>query len=237
RREGYELQVSRPQVIFKEVDGVTMEPYEAVSIECPEAFTGMVIEKMGKRRGEMKDMLVEPSTSSGQGTAYIEFEIPTRGLIGYRSEFLTDTKGQGILNTLLLGYREKAGEITAMGHGAMISMENGTTMGYSLANLQERGSLFVGPSVEVYVGMVIGENSRQEDMEVNPCKEKKLSNMRSKGDGASVALEPPRDMTLELNLEFLGDDELLEVTPKSLRIRKAILDSVKRKRESKSNPS
>ncbi|MEK7620360.1 MAG: translational GTPase TypA [Patescibacteria group bacterium] len=231
RREGYELQVSRPQVIFKEVDGVTMEPYEAVSIECPEAFTGTVIEKMGKRRGEMKDMLVEPSTSSGQGTAYIEFEIPTRGLIGYRSEFLTDTKGQGILNTLLLGYREKAGDITATGHGAMISMENGITMGYSLANLQERGSLFVGPSTEVYVGMVIGENSRQEDMEVNPCKEKKLSNMRSKGDGASIALEPPRDMTLELNLEFLGDDELLEVTPKNLRIRKAILDSVKRKRE------
>ena len=165
------------------------------------------------------------------GIAFLEFEIPTRGLIGYRSEFLTDTKGQGILNTLLLGYREKAGDITATGHGAMISMENGTTMGYSLANLQERGSLFVGPGTEVYVGMVLGENSRQEDMEINPCKEKKLSNMRSKGDGASVALEPPRDMTLELSLEFLADDELLEVTPKSLRIRKAILDSVKRKRE------
>ncbi len=225
RREGYELQVSRPQVIFKEVDGKTMEPYEAVSIECPEAFTGTVIEKMGKRRGEMKDMLVE------NAVAFLEFEIPTRGLIGYRSEFLTDTKGQGVLNTLLLGYREKAGEMTATGHGAMISMENGTTMGYSLTNLQERGNLFVGPGVEVYTGMVIGENSRQEDMEVNPCKEKKLSNMRSKGDGSSVALEPPRDMTLELSLEFLSDDELLEVTPKNLRIRKAILDSVKRKRE------
>jgi len=225
RREGYELQVSRPQVIFKEVDGVTMEPYEAVSIECPESSAGIVIEKMGKRRGEMKDMLVE------NGISYLEFEIPTRGLIGYRSEFLTDTKGQGILNTLLLGYREKAGDITALGHGAMISMENGETMGYALTNLQERGTLFVGPAVKVYAGMVIGENSRLEDMEVNPCKEKKLSNMRSKGDGASVSLEPPRDMTLELSLEFLGDDELLEVTPKSLRIRKAILDSVKRKRE------
>lgn len=235
RREGYEFQVSRPQVIFKEVNGVTMEPYEAVSIECPEAFTGTVIEKMSKRRGEMKDMRIDPSTvpEPGGGIAYIEFEIPTRGLIGYRSEFLTDTKGQGILNTLLLGYRENAGDITATGHGAMISMENGTTMGYSLANLQERGSLFVGPSVEVYVGMVIGENARQEDMEVNPCKEKKLSNMRSKGDGASVALEPPRDMTLELNLEFLDDDELLEVTPKNLRIRKAILNSVLRKRNQK----
>ncbi len=227
RREGYELQVSRPQVIFKEVDGKTMEPFEAVSIECPEAFTGMVIEKMGKRRGEMKDMLVE------NAVAFLEFEIPTRGLIGYRNEFLTDTKGQGILNTLLLGYREKAGDITATSHGAMISMENGETMGYSLTNLQERGTLFVGPSVKVYAGMVIGENSRAEDMEVNPCKEKKLSNMRSKGDGASVSLETPRDMTLEINLEFLGDDELLEVTPKSLRIRKAILDPVKRKREQK----
>ncbi|MBI4438006.1 translational GTPase TypA [Candidatus Uhrbacteria bacterium] len=224
RREGYELQVSRPQVIFKEKDGVVMEPFEAVSIECPEAFAGIVIEKMGKRRGEMKDMLVE------NGTSYLEFEIPTRGLIGYRSEFLTDTKGQGILNTLLLGYRQKAGDITAGGHGAMISMEQGTTMGYALTNLQERGSLFVGPGVEVYAGMVIGENARNEDMEVNPCKEKKLSNMRSKGDGASVILDTPRDMTLEMNLEFLGEDELLEVTPKSLRIRKAILDPVKRKR-------
>ncbi len=224
RREGYELQASRPQVIFKEKDGVVMEPFEVVSIECPEAHSGIVIEKMGKRRGEMKDMLVE------NGTSFLEFEIPTRGLIGYRSEFLTDTKGQGIINTLLLGYREKAGEITAGGHGAMISMELGETMGYALTNLQERGSLFLGPGVAVYAGMVIGETARMEDMEVNPCKEKKLSNMRSKGDGASVILDAPREMTLEMNLEFLGDDELLEVTPKSMRIRKAILDSVKRKR-------
>jgi len=224
RREGYELQVSRPQVIFKETDGVVMEPFEAVSIECPEEFTGIVIEKMGKRRGEMKDMLVENTT------AFIEFEIPTRGLIGYRNEFLTDTKGQGIINTLLLGYREKAGDIFAGGHGAMISMERGVTMGYSLANLQARGSLFVGTGVEVYAGMVIGENSRNEDMEVNPCKEKKLSNMRSKGDGGAVILDTPRDMTLEMNLEFLSDDELLEVTPKSMRIRKMILDAGQRKR-------
>ena len=224
RREGYELQVSRPQVIFKEKDGVMMEPFEAVSIECPEEFTGIVIEKMGKRRGEMKDMLVENTT------AFLEFEIPTRGLIGYRNEFLTDTKGQGIINTLLLGYREKAGDISEGGHGAMISMEHGTTMGYSLANLQARGNLFVGTGVEVYAGMVIGENSRNEDMEVNPCKEKKLSNMRSKGDGGAVILDTPRDMTLEMNLEFLSYDELLEVTPKSLRIRKMILDAGQRKR-------
>ena len=227
RREGYELQVSRPQVIFREENGKTMEPFEAVSIECPENFAGIVIEKMGKRRGEMKDMLVE------NATAFLEFEIPTRGLIGYRNEFLTDTKGQGILNTLLLGYREKAGEIAAGNHGAMISMENGTTIAYSLGNLQSRGNLFVGAGVEVYVGMILGENSRAEDMEVNPCKAKKLSNMRSKGDGPSEILEPPREMTLEISLEFLSDDELLEVTPKSLRIRKAQLNSVLRKRESK----
>ncbi|MBI5370311.1 translational GTPase TypA [Candidatus Uhrbacteria bacterium] len=225
RREGYELQVSRPQVIFKQEGGVTMEPFEAVSIECPEGFSGIVIEKMGKRRAEMKDMSVE------NGHSYLEFDIPTRGLIGYRSEFLTDTKGQGILNTLLLGYRTKMeGEVSGNEHGSMISMENGMTMGYALTNLQERGQLFIGAGVNVYVGMVIGQNSRSEDMEVNPCKEKKLSNMRSKGDGASVAIEAPRDMTLELSLEYLGNDELLEVTPKSLRIRKAILDSTTRRR-------
>ncbi len=227
RREGYELQVSRPQVIFKEENGKTTEPFEAVSIECPEEFSGIVIEKMGKRRGEMKDMSVE------NGIGYLEFEIPTRGLIGYRNEFLTDTKGQGVINTLLIGYREKAGEITANEHGSMITMENGVTMGYSLATLQDRATLFVGPGVKVYVGMIIGQSNRVEDMEVNPCKEKKLSNMRSKGDGASAKMDTPRDMTLEDSLEFLGNDELLEVTPLSLRIRKTILDSTMRKRSQK----
>jgi len=225
RREGYEFQVSRPQVIFREENGAVTEPFEYVSIECPEQFNGSIIEKMGKRRGEMKDMKVE------SGIAYLEFEIPTRGLIGYRNEFLTDTKGQGILNTELLGYKPEVGVIDAGAHGSLISMENGETMGYALTNLQERGQLFVGPGVEVYVGMVIGEHSRAEDIEVNPCKEKKLSNMRSKGDGASVGLETPRDMSLEQCLEYLGDDELLEVTPKSLRIRKASLDPNVRKRE------
>ncbi len=226
RREGYEFQVSRPKVIFKEVDGGTQEPFEAVSIEAPETHGGIVIEKMGKRKGEMKDMRVE------NGITYMEFEIPTRGLIGYRSEFLTDTKGQGILNTLLLGYRAHIGEIATNPHGSLISMENGETMGYALTNLQERGDLFVGPGVEVYAGMVIGQTSKAEDMEVNPCKEKKLSNMRSKGDGSSVAIVVPRVMTLETSLEYLGEDELLEVTPKSLRIRKTHLDSVSRKKAS-----
>jgi GTP-binding protein len=183
-----------------------------------------VIEKMGKRRGEMKDMKVE------NGTTYLDFEIPTRGLIGYRNEFLTDTKGQGIINTLLLGYRAFAGDIGANEHGSMISMEDGTTMGYAISNLQERGILFLDPGVEVYKGMVVGQNSRIEDIEVNPCKEKKLSNMRSKGEGEAIKLEPARHMTLEMCLEYIGDDELLEVTPKSLRIRKTILVSHLRRR-------
>jgi GTP-binding protein len=224
RREGYELQVSRPQVIFHSEGGTKTEPFEQVFIECPEASAGVVIEKMGKRKGEMKDMKVENGTSS------LEFEIPTRGLIGYRAEFLTDTKGQGILNTLLLGYRPYSGEISANPHGSLVSMEAGTTMGYALSNLQDRGQMFLGPGVEVYVGMVVGQHARAEDIDVNPCKEKKLSNMRSKGDGAAVALDTPRDLSLEECLEYLGDDELLEVTPKRLRMRKSVLDPVRRKR-------
>jgi len=230
RREGYELQVSRPQVIFKEEKGLRMEPFELVSIECPETFSGIVIEKMGRRRGEMKDMKVDPSTTSGHKTVYLDFEIPTRGLIGYRNEFLTDTKGQGVINTLLLGYRPFAGDIGANEHGSMISMEDGITMSYALSNLQERGILFVDPTVEVYKGMVVGQNSRLEDIEVNPCKEKRLSNMRSKGEGEAIKLDTVRHMTLEMCLEYIGDDELLEVTPKSLRIRKTILVSHLRRR-------
>ncbi|MEK7583673.1 MAG: translational GTPase TypA [Patescibacteria group bacterium] len=224
RREGYELQVSRPQVIFKDVSGETHEPFELVSIECPEQSSGIVIEKMGRRRGEMRDMRIE------HGTAYLDFEVSTRGLIGYRNEFITDTKGQGIINSLLLGYRRKIEDLASQPHGSLIVMEAGTSMGYALTNLQERGSLFIGPGVRVYVGMVIGQNARAEDMEVNPCKAKKLSNMRSKGDGASVALDTPREMELEDALEYIGDDELVEVTPKSIRLRKAILDPHSRKR-------
>jgi len=230
RREGYELQVSRPQVIFKEEKGERLEPFELVSIECPETFSGIVIEKMGRRRGEMKDMKVDPSTSSGNKIVYLDFEIPTRGLIGYRNEFLTDTKGQGVINTLLLGYRPFAGDIGANEHGSMISMEDGITMSYALSNLQERGDLFLDHAVEVYKGMVVGQNSRLEDIEVNPCKEKRLSNMRSKGEGEAINLKSARHMTLEMCLEYIGDDELLEVTPKSLRIRKTILVSHLRRR-------
>ena len=224
RREGYELQVSRPQVIFKDVSGETHEPFELVSIECPEQSSGIVIEKMGRRRGEMKDMHTEG------GIAYLDFEVSTRGLIGYRNEFITDTKGQGIINSLLLGYRRKVLDLAPQPHGSLIVMEAGTSMGYALTNLQERGALFIGPGLPVYVGMVIGQNARAEDMEVNPCKAKKLTNMRSKGDGASVALDTPREMELEDALEYIGDDELVEVTPKNIRLRKAILDPHSRKR-------
>ena len=224
RREGYELEVSRPQVIFKEEEGKKVEPFEEVTIECPEALSGTVIEKMSKRRGEMKDMRVE------HGTTHLIFEIPTRGLIGYRNEFLTDTKGQGILNTLLLGYRPFVGEIAATTHGALISMAQGKTITFSLVKIQARGTVFVGPGVDVYAGMILGQNARAEDMEVNPIKEKQQTNMRSSGEGVADKLEPAKQMTLEMNIEFLGDDELLEVTPKSMRLRKMQLDPNKRKR-------
>ncbi len=224
RREGYEFQVSRPQVIFHEDGGVKTEPFEQVFIEAPEVAAGSVIEKMGKRKGEMKDMKIE------SGTALLEFDVPTRGLIGYRAEFLTDTKGMGIINSLFLGYRPWISGFEAAPHGSLIAFEDGTAMGYGLAAAQERGQLFIGPAVHVYAGMVVGQNAKPEDLEVNVAREKRLSNMRSKGDGAGIRLDTPRAMSLEDALEYLGDDELLEVTPLSLRIRKTILDATKRKR-------
>jgi GTP-binding protein len=224
RREGYELQVSRPQVIFHEEAGQKTEPFEQVEIEVPEALSGVVIEKMGKRKGEMKDLRTE------NGTAYLEFVIPTRGLIGYRNEFMIDTRGQGIMNTLLLGYRPYAGELMAQPHGSLISFETGESNSYGLTAAQERGQLFLGPGVKVYEGMVIGQNAKPEDLAVNICKEKRLSNMRSKGDGVAEGLNTPRLLTLEEALEYIGDDELVEVTPKNIRIRKVFLKEFERKR-------
>jgi GTP-binding protein len=226
RREGYELQVSRPQVIFRTENGQKTEPYEQVEIEVPEAKSGVVIEKMGRRKGEMKDLRTE------NGTAYLEFVIPTRGLIGYRNEFMIDTRGLGIINTLLLGYREYAGELSNLPHGSLISFETGESNSYGLQAAQERGQLFLGPGVKVYEGMVIGQNAKPEDLMVNICKEKKLSNMRSKGDGVAEGLDTPRLMTLEEALEYVGDDELVEVTPKNIRIRKVFLKEFERKRAS-----
>ena len=228
RREGFELQVSRPQVILKEVNGEMMEPVEQVFIEVPEEFSGTVIEKMGKRRGEMKDMKVE------HGTTYLEFVIPTRGLIGLRNEFMTDTKGLGIMNALFLDYESYRGQFSETPHGSLIAFEDGTSIGYGLVAAQERGQLFIDPGVEVYGGMVVGQNAKSEDLEVNVCKEKRLSNMRSKGDGGQEKLDTPRIMELEDALEYIGDDELVEATPKSVRMRKAVLDHLERKRIKKS---
>ena len=227
RREGFELQVSRPQVILKEVNGVTSEPIEQVFIEVPESSSGSVIEKMGKRRGDMKDMKVE------HGITYLEFTIPTRGLIGYRNEFMADTKGLGIINSLFLGYEPVRGEFSGIAHGSLVAFEAGTSITYGMVAAQERGQLFIGPGVEVYGGMVVGQNAKPEDIEVNVCKEKRLSNMRSKGDGGQEKLDTPRTMDLEDALEYIGDDELVEATPKSVRIRKAILDHLERKRANK----
>jgi GTP-binding protein len=225
RREGFEMQVSRPQVIFKEEGGKKMEPFEEVSLEAPENMSGTVIEKLSKRKGELKDMRNE------NGMAYLEFVIPTRGLIGYRNEFMMDTRGQGIMNSLFLGYRDFVGEVSSTVHGSLISFESGESNTYGLQTAQERGQLFIGPGVAVYEGMVIGQNAKPEDLMVNICKEKKLSNMRSKGDGVSDGLDTPRIMTLEEALEFIGDDELVEVTPKSIRLRKVHLKEVDRKRK------
>ncbi len=224
RREGFELQVSRPRVILKEENGQTLEPYEQVSIEVPEVSSGSVIKQLAKRKGELKDMKNE------NGIAFLEFEAPTRGLIGYRSRFITDTKGLGIMNTLLLGYKPFAGELTALPHGSLIAHESGKSLTYGLVNAQERGDLFIGPALEVYEGMVVGENAKAEDIVVNVCKEKKLSNMRSKGDGAADPLHPARQMTLETAIEYIGDDELVEVTPINIRIRKRFLKDFERRR-------
>jgi len=226
RREGYELQVSRPQVIFKEIDGQKQEPFEEVTLEVPENMTGPVIEKLGKRKGEMRDMQVE------NAVAKLEFVIPTRGLIGFRNEFMMDTKGQGIINSILLGYRPFAGELGGTSHGSLISFETGESNSYGLQAAQERGQLFIGPGINVYEGMVIGQNAKPEDLMVNVCKEKKLSNMRSKGDGVAEGLDTPRHMGLEEALEYIGDDELVEVTPKTIRIRKLYLKEFERKRHS-----
>jgi GTP-binding protein len=224
RREGFELQVSKPQVIIKEVDGKKLEPIELVSIEVPESHSGVVIEKMGKRRAEMKDMKVDNTI------AYLDFEIPTRGLIGYRSELLTDTKGMGIMNSLFLGYQEYKGDLSSGEHGSLIAFEAGETRNYALVAAQERGQLFLGDGVQVYCGQVIGQNAKAEDLEVNVCREKKLSNMRSKGDGGAASIDTPKTMGLEDALEYIGDDELVEITPLNIRIRKLYLDPNDRKR-------
>lgn len=225
RREGYEFQVARPQVIDKIVDGKKMTPYEKVYIEVPEESAGVVIQKMGERRGELLDMKNE------NGIAFMEFVISTRALFGYRSEFVTDTRGLGIINTLFFEYRADNGFSFERQQGSIIAFESGVTNGYALTSAQDRGQLFVGPAIDVYKGEVVGQNSRAEDISVNVCKTKNLTNMRSKGEGVNVHIKEPKKMDLEDALEYIGDDELVEITPKNIRIRKIILDENEARRK------
>ena len=228
RREGYEFSLGRPEVIIREENGVKMEPYEHLVIDVPDEFTGTVIEKLGRKKAEMKTM-----NPTGDGQTRIEFEIPARGLIGFRGQFLTDTKGEGVMNHSFLEFRPLSGEVEHRKNGALTSMETGTAMGYSLFSLQERGVLFIDAQVKVYSGMIIGEHSRPNDLDVNPIKGKPQSNVRSSGADEAIKLVPPRKMNLELALEWIENDELVEVTPLNIRIRKKYLDPTQRKRMSR----
>ncbi|BCD46268.1 translational GTPase TypA [Helicobacter suis] len=225
RREGFEFSISRPEVIIKVQDGVKLEPFEHLVIDTPQDFSGAIIERLGRRKAEMKAM--QPMDA---GYSRLEFEIPARGLIGYRSEFLTDTKGEGVMNHSFLEFRPFSGSVESRKNGALVSMENGDATAFSLFNIQERGTLFINPQTKVYVGMVIGEHSRDNDLEVNPIKAKHLTNMRASGSDEAIKLTPPRIMALERALEWIEEDELLEITPINLRIRKKTLDPTTRRR-------
>ena len=225
RREGFELLVSRPKVIFKEIDGVKCEPIEDLVVNVPDDCVGNVIEKLGRRKAEMVNM--EPAED---GHTKIEFKIPARGLIGYRTEFLTDTKGEGTMNHIFDSYQPYKGDIQARVRGTIVAFENGKSVTYGLYNAQDKGDLFIGPGVEVYEGMIVGLNSRGEDLAINVCKEKHLTNTRASGSDDALRLVPPIQMSLEKAIEFIQDDELVEVTPKSIRIRKKILDTKERER-------
>ncbi len=225
RREDFEFGISRPEVIVKEIEGIKCEPFEHLVIDVPKDLSGTVIERLGKRKAEMKAM-----TPMGEGFTRIEFEIPARGLIGFRGQFLTDTKGEGVMNHSFMEFRPYSGSVESRQYGALISTESGTAMAYSLFNLQDRGVLFLDPQAKVYEGMIIGEHSRSNDLSVNPIKGKAQSNVRSSGADEAIKLVPPRDMNLEKALEWIEDDELLEVTPKTIRIRKRYLSENERKR-------
>lgn len=227
RREGYELEVSKPQVIFKEADGKKMEPVELVSVEIPEAYSGIIIEMLGKRLGIMKDMRVD------KGNVYMDFLIPTRAIIGIRGEFLTTTRGTGIMNSIFMGYEEYKGDLMEDPHGSIVSTETGVTNNYGLVAAQGRGKLFLSSGVPVYEGMVIGQNAKARDEQVNVCKTKELTNFRAKNEGLQDQLEVPVNMTLEDSLNYIGEDELVEITPKNIRIRKALLTDNERKKARK----
>ena len=223
RREGYEFQVGAPKALFKEIDGVKCEPVERMIADVPQDAVGSIMEKMGSRKGELVSM-----NPKGADRMRLEFLIPARGLFGYRTEFLTDTKGEGVLSSVFHSYQPYKGDISKRTTGSLIAFETGEAVGYGLFNAQERGPLFIGPGTQVYEGMVIGENPRGDDMAVNVCKKKQLTNMRASGSDDALRLIPPRQMSIEAALEFISDDELLEITPKSVRIRKKILSNTER---------
>lgn len=220
RREGYELQVSKPEAITRKVDGKTLEPIEAVVIDCPDEFIGVITEALGRRKGQMTKMV-----NHGTGRVRLEFEAPSRGLIGFRNEFLTETKGTGLLNTMFLRWGEWQGPLRGRSTGSLVADRMGDTTTYALFNLQERGLLFVRPGTKVYEGMIVGENARAVDLDVNAIKEKKLTNMRASTADEAMRLVPPKELSLEQALEFIADDELVEVTPQSIRLRKRVLPS------------
>ncbi len=228
RREGFEFLLARPEVVIKEENGMRMEPFEHLVVDAPSEFQGVIIEKLGKRKAEMKALFPMPD-----GTIRIEFEIPARGLIGFRNEFLTDTKGEGIMNHSYLEYRPYSGIVESRTPGALVSMDNGEAVAYSIFNLQARGVMFIKPQDKVYNGMVIGESARPGDLDVNPLKGKQLTNMRTSGSDDAIKLIPPRPITLESAMEWIEDDELVEVTPVSIRIRKRHLDPNMRKRQAR----
>ena len=225
RREGYEVAVSKPEVIYKEENGMKMEPVELAIIDVADEFVGVVIEKLGLRKGEMVNMV-----QGSDGYTRLEFKVPSRGLIGFSNEFLTETRGTGILNHSFFEYEPYKGDVTGRRRGVLIAMEAGTSIGYSLNNLQPRGILFIEPGVEVYEGMIVGEHSRENDLVVNVCKGKKLTNMRAAGSDDALKLAPPKVFTLELALEYIEDDELVEITPNNIRLRKKYLNANERKK-------
>jgi GTP-binding protein len=224
RREGYEVQVSQPQVIIKEINGVRSEPFEEVTIDTPNEYQGVIIEKLGKRGAVMTHMTTHGNVSR------LLFEGPTRGLLGYRGQFVVDTRGEGIMASRVIGFRPYAGEIEKRAVGSMVSMETGKALGYALWNLQERGKLYILPNTEVYEGMVIGNTSKGDEMVVNPTKGKQLTNMRASGSDENIVLEPPMILSIETGLELMAEDEFLEITPQSIRLRKAYLTESERQR-------
>ncbi|APW66889.1 MULTISPECIES: translational GTPase TypA [Arcobacteraceae] len=228
RREGFEFSIGRPEVIVKEIDGVKMEPFEHLVIDTPDEFSGAIIEKLGKRKANMTNMV-----PMGSGYTRLEFEIPARGLIGIRTEFLTETKGEGVMNHSFLEFRPHSGTVESRKYGALVSMENGEAVGYSIFNLQDRGIMYIKPQDKIYNGMVIGQHAKANDLDVNPIKAKQQSNVRSSGADEAIKLIPPRVMSLENALEWIEEDELVEVTPINVRVRKRDLDPNVRKRTAK----